>query len=77
MRCAKMSANLGDPKLLKRLKQEAAMTDQSMKEVLVHALESCFPHRLETKSTRRLGEDAFKEWNNPWDAEYNELEIRG
>jgi hypothetical protein len=73
MSSAKISTDLGDPKLLKLLKQEANLTDQSIKEVLVHALESYFAHRLETKAVMRLGEEVFEEWNNPLDSEYDHL----
>ena len=59
MRSAKLSTDLGDPRLLKLLKQEAAATDSSMKEVLINALESYFAHRLETKALMKLSESVF------------------
>ena len=70
---ARLSTDLGDPRLLKLLKQEAASTDQSIKEILVQALEAYFAHRLETKALAKASESSFDEWNDPRDAEYDQL----
>ena len=71
MKSARISTDLGDPKLLKLLKQEASENDQTVKEVLVHALEVYFAHRLETKALMRASEKTFEEWNDPRDSEYD------
>ena len=73
MSSSKLSTDLGDPKLLKMLKQEAAATDSSMKDVLVNALENYFGHRLETKALMKLSESVFEEWNNELDQDYDKL----
>jgi hypothetical protein len=73
MKSARISTDLGDPILIKLLKQEAQESDQSMTEVLVHALESYFAHRLETKALSRAAESVFEEWDNPLDRDYDDL----
>jgi hypothetical protein len=73
MKSARISTDLGDPLLIKLLKQEAHASDQSMTEVLVHALESYFSHRLETKALSRASEAVFEEWDNPLDRDYDDL----
>lgn len=73
MKSARISTDLGDPLLIKLLKTEAHESDQSMTEVLVHALESYFAHRLETKALTRAAESVFEDWNNPLDQEYDDL----
>lgn len=70
---ARLSTDLGDPKLLKLLKAEANEKDISVKEVLVTALESYFAHRLETTSLYRATEAVFDEWNDPRESEYDSL----
>lgn len=70
---ARLSTDLGDPKLLKLLKAEAAEKDSSIKDVLVIALESYFAHRIEVKSLQRATETVFDEWNDPRDSEYDSL----
>ncbi len=73
MKSARISTDLGDPQLIKLLKQEAAETSQTMTEVMVHALESYFAHRLETRALMIASEAVFDEWNNPLDSEYDNL----
>lgn len=70
---ARLSTDLGDPKLLKLLKAEAAEKDSSIKDVLITALESYFAHRIETKSLQRASEVAFDEWDDPRDSEYDAI----
>jgi hypothetical protein len=70
---ARLSADLGDPKLLKLLKAEAAEKESSVKEVLITAIESYFSHRLENKELQRLSEVVFDEWSDPRDSEYDKL----
>ena len=50
MKSSRISTDLGDPRLIKLLKLEAELTDQTMRDVLVHALESYFNQRLETRA---------------------------
>ena len=73
MKSSRISTDLGDPRLIKLLKLEAELTDQTMRDVLVHALESYFNHRLETRALTKASEAAFSEWNNPLDGEYDHL----
>ena len=58
---ARLSTDLGDPRLLKLLKAEATERETSIKEVLVTALECYFSHRIETKSLNRIVDDIFSD----------------
>jgi len=69
----RLSTDLGDPKLLKLLKAEAAEKESSVKEILITAIESYFSHRLENKELQRLSEVVFDEWDDPRDSEYDKL----
>ncbi len=69
----KLSTDLGDPKLLKLLRLEAELTDTSIKEVLVTALEGYFAHRLESRALQKAAESTFEEWNDPRDSDYDRL----
>ena len=70
---ARISTDLGNPRLLRMLKLEAQETDSSVKEVLVRALESYFNHRLETKALLKASESVFSDWNDPRDCDYDKL----
>jgi hypothetical protein len=70
---SRLSTDLGDPKLLKLLKQEANDTDQTIKDVLVLALEAYFANRLETRALTKASESVFNEWNDPRDSAYDDL----
>lgn len=70
---ARLSTDLGDPRLLKLLKAEAAEKDSSVKDVLITALESYFAHRIESKDLQRATESVFEEWQDPRDGEYDNL----
>lgn len=70
---ARISTDLGDPKLLKLLKAEAAEKETTVKQVLVTALESYFAHRLEAKALQRMTESVFEEWEDPKESEYDRL----
>ncbi len=69
----RISTDLGNPQLLKLLKAEATEKDSSIKDVLITALESYFSHRIENKDIQRISEDAFAEWQDPRDSEYDSL----
>lgn len=69
----RISTDLGDPRLMRLLKAEAAERETSVKEVLTRALEAYFAERLETKALAKLAESSFSEWNDPRDAEYDSL----
>jgi hypothetical protein len=73
MKSARISTDLGDPRLIKLLKHEADETDTSIKEVLVNALESYFAHRLETRALMKISEDVFSDWNHPLDSDYDSI----
>lgn len=70
---ARLSADLGDPKLMKLLKAEANEKSSSIKEVLITALEGYFANRIETKEIQRASEMIFDEWEDPRDQEYDKL----
>lgn len=69
----RISTDLGDPRLLKLLKNEANERDTTVKDVLARALEAYFAERLETKALARLAESSFSEWDDPRDADYDQL----
>jgi len=69
----RITADLGDPRLLRLLRLEAQTSNSSVKAVLVRALEGYFSHCLETKALERASESAFVEWNDPRDADYDKL----
>lgn len=69
----RISTDLGDPRLMRLLKAEAAERDTTVKDVLTRALEAYFAERLETKALAKLAEASFSEWNDPRDAEYDRL----
>lgn len=69
----RISADLGNPRLMRLLKAEAAERDTTVKDVLTRAIEAYFAERLETKAFARLAESSFLEWNDPRDAEYDRL----
>jgi hypothetical protein len=70
---ARLSADLGDPRLLKMLKAEANEKGSSVKEVLITALEGFFAHRIESKELQRASEVIFDEWEDPRDKDYDKL----
>lgn len=70
---ARISTDLGDPRLIKLLKLEASETDSTMREVLVRALEGYFAHRLESRALLKAADSVFEDWNNPFDADYDAL----
>lgn len=69
----RITTDLGDPRLLKLLKNEAIERDTTVKEVLRRALEAYFAERLENKALARLAESSFSEWNDPRDSAYDRL----
>lgn len=69
----RITADLGDPRLLRLLKLEAQERSTSVKAVLVRALEGYFSHCLETRALERAAESAFVEWDDPRDADYDKL----
>ena len=70
---ARISTDLGDPRLLRLLKAEAVEKGIPIKGVLVAALESYFAHRVETKNVQWATESVFDEWNNSQDGLYDDL----
>lgn len=69
----RISTDIGNPRLIRLLKLEAQETGRSMKEVFVRALEAYFADRLETKALLKASEQAFEEWNDPRDSDYDKL----
>lgn len=73
MKSSRITVDLGNPALIRLLKNEGQETQQAVKDVVVHALEAYFFHRLETRALMRASESVFEEWNNPLDSEYDDL----
>jgi hypothetical protein len=69
----RISTDLGDPRLMRLLKAEAAERATTVKDVLTRALDAYFAERLETKALARLAESSFDEWNDVRDADYDRL----
>lgn len=69
----RISTDLADPRLVRLLKMEAHETDTTIKDVLSRALEAWFAERLENKALAKLSESAFREWDDPRDADYDRL----
>jgi hypothetical protein len=69
----RITADLGDPRLLKLLKMEAQENDSTIKDVLIKAVEAYFSHRIETRALEKMSESAFNDWNNTQDSEYDQL----
>lgn len=70
---ARISMDLGNPRLLKLVKLDSQETGRTMREVVSEALELYFNDRLETKAINKSSESVFEEWNNPLDADYDQL----
>lgn len=70
---ARISMDLGNPRLLRLVKLTAQETGQSMKDIICDALEAYLAHRLETKALLKASEAVFEEWDNPQDAGYDKL----
>lgn len=70
---SRITADLGDPQLLKLLKAEANINDTSIKDVLVTALEGYFAHRMESRDLSYASEEIFDEWNDKRDSDYDAL----
>lgn len=58
---------------MKLLKAEANERDTTIKDVSSRALEAYFAERLESKAIARLADAAFREWDDPRDADYDRL----
>jgi len=69
----RISTDLGSPRLLRLLRAEANERDTTVKDVLTRALEAYFADRLETKALAKLAEASFTEWDDPRDADYDQL----
>jgi hypothetical protein len=69
----RLSIDLRDPRLARLVRLEAEVTDSSLREVCVRALESYLAHKLETRALLKACEAAFDEWNDPRDADYDSL----
>lgn len=70
---ARISTDLGNPLLLKLLKNEANEKDTTIREVLITALESYFAHRLENKTIQDASESVFEEWSDSKESDYDRL----
>jgi hypothetical protein len=65
--------DLGDSYLMRLMKLESQQTGLSLKSIIILALENYFAYRLEIKAFQKLSEEAFKDWEDPRDREYDKL----
>lgn len=74
MKSAKLSFDFSDKtELVEVLRLEAARTGNSMKGILVEALESYFANRLENRLLTSAASQSFAEWDNEEDAIYDDI----
>lgn len=69
----RITIDFKDPRYLKQLKFCAAEEGKPVREIVITALEAYFSSRLENRALAKLGEEAFAEWDNSKDAEYDDL----
>lgn len=69
----RLSTDLKNPLLMKLLKLEAQEKDSTVTEVLVTALEAYFAHKIENRTLLAAAENAFSEWNDARDSDYDKL----
>lgn len=67
----RITVDLGDPQLSRLLRLEAAQKGKAIREIVTEALRVYFSNRRENRAVIRLAEEAFAEWDNPQDAEYD------
>lgn len=69
----RLTIDFKDPGYLKRLKHVAAEENKTVREIVVTALDSYFLHYLENRAISKLAEEAFAEWDNSLDAQYDKI----
>ena len=69
----RLTVDLGDPKLVRLVRMEAARESTSIREVVVRALEAYLSGRRENQALAKLASATFEEWDNPEDAAYDRL----
>lgn len=69
----RITIDLKDPQLVKALHIEAIHKNKALREIMVEALHSYFSNKLENRGIAILAEKSFAEWENPKDAEYDQL----
>jgi hypothetical protein len=67
----RITVDLRDPQLLKLLRLEAAQEGKTIREIVAVALEGYFSAKRENHAVMKLAEQAFSEWDNPKDSEYD------
>lgn len=74
VKTARINFDLSDrPALVQALRQHAAETGVSQKNVVVRALEAYFAQKQETRMLLRAAESSFMDWDNEEDEVYNDL----
>lgn len=69
----RITVDLRDPQLLKLLRLEAAQEGKTIREIITIALEAYFSSRRENQAILKLAEQAFAEWDNPRDSDYDRV----
>ena len=69
----RITADLKDFRLIQLIKMEATEKGCTQAEVLIHSLEAYFSDKLENQLLRKASEEAFSDWDNEKDAEYDRM----
>lgn len=73
VKSARITIDLGDPKLLEMLKLEAQLTHSTVREVMVRVLEAFLSNKKELHDLHILSSKSFAEWDDSRDADYDKL----
>lgn len=69
----RLTIDFKDPQYLKQLKHIAAEEQKTIREIMIAALDSYFSDYLENRAIEKLAEKSFEEWDNPLDADYDQI----
>lgn len=69
----RITVDLGDTRLARQLRLEAAREGTSIRQIVVRAVEAYLSSRREDLALAKLAESAFAEWDNEEDAAYDRL----
>lgn len=69
----RLTIDLGDPLLIRLLRLEAAQKGRTLREIVTEAIQAHLYEKKENRALMKLAEEAFDEWDNPKDAQYDRL----
>jgi hypothetical protein len=69
----RLTIDLKKPELFTLLKMESLRLHQSVRSIVVTALESYFLHRKENQALTKMANRIFEEWDNSKDSKYDKL----